>query len=329
MTVILRKGASLLPGILLILFASAQVPKSTKAKSATPKKSSTASKKPPEKVSENTLLWQITGNGLKKPSYIFGTMHLLCEDDARLSDNLQKAIAETDQIYFELDLDDMNELMSSLKYIRMHDNVKLSDLLSKEEYDRIKKYFTDHPSVIPFSMMERIKPIMLTSLLGGMGCEKTDGMEMSIMTEAKKTNKEIKGLETTEYQAGLFDSIPYEKQAKELLNYVDSGEKYTKSTEELVEVYKKQDLKKIAALTTSSEGGLDQYLDLLVYGRNRRWIQVLNLVLRTKPTLVAVGAGHLPGEQGMLELLKKAGFKLKAVPNIVTGSKEKVDMKAT
>src|SRR3954468_16709895 len=140
MTVILRKGASLLPGILLILFASAQVPKSTKAKSATPKKSSTASKKPPEKVSENTLLWQISGNGLKKPSYIFGTMHLLCKDDARLGDSLKKAIAQTDQVYFELDLDDMNEIMSTMKYIRMNDNVKLADLVTADEYDRIKKY---------------------------------------------------------------------------------------------------------------------------------------------------------------------------------------------
>src|SRR5205085_835832 len=140
------------------------------------------------------------------PSYIFGTMHLLCKDDARLGDSLKKAIAQTDQVYFELDLDDMNEIMSTMKYIRMNDNVKLADLVTTDEYDRIKKYFTDHPSIIPFSMMERIKPAMLTSLLGGFGCDATDGMEMSIMTEAKNLKKEIKGLETSQFQAGLFDS---------------------------------------------------------------------------------------------------------------------------
>jgi uncharacterized protein len=222
-------------------------------------------------------------------------------------------------------------LMSTMKYIRMNDNVKLSDLLTKEEFDRIKKYFNDNPSMIPFSMMERFKPYMLTSLISesGFGCEATNGMEMSIMSEAKKTEKEIKGLETTEFQAGLFDSIPYQQQAKELLNYIDSIEKFRKSTEELVDVYRKQDLKKIEELTTKSEAGLEQYLDLLVYSRNRRWMQSLQFALRTKPTLIAVGAGHLPGDQGMLALLKKAGFTLKPITNTVPVTKEKVEVKSS
>jgi uncharacterized protein YbaP (TraB family) len=318
MTVQLRRGASLIPGILLILISSAQVPKPGKSRPNSSKKVSPVEKTVPIQATNHTLLWQISGNGLKKPSYIFGTMHLLCADDARLSENLKKAIRETDQIYFELDLDDMSQLLSTMKYLRMNDNTKLSDLITKEEYERVKKYFNDHPTLIPFAMMERFKPFMLTSLISesGIGCEATNGMEMSIMEEARKTNKEIKGLETTQYQAGLFDSIPYEKQAKELLNYIDSIDKYNKSTEDLMEVYKKQDLDKIQELTTKSEAGIDEYLDLLIYNRNRRWMQALNLELRSKPTLIAVGAGHLPGDQGMLQLLKKAGFKLKPISNL-------------
>ncbi len=270
-------------------------------------------------ASSNTLLWKITGNGLKKPSYIFGTMHLLCADDAKLSPNLKTAINESEQIYFEIDMDDFSQLIGTIKYIRMNDNVKLSDLLTKEEYARIKMYFEKNPAVIPFAMMERFKPFMLTSLLSesGMGCEKTNGMEMTILEEAKKGEKEIKGLETTEFQASLFDSIPYDKQAKELLNYIDSIDKYKKSTEELLQVYKKQDLKKMMELTTKSESGIENYLELLLYSRNRHWMGDLNWILRAKPTLIAVGAGHLPGEEGMLNLLKKAGFTLTPVPNVV------------
>ena len=95
MKVILRRGGCLLPGIFLILLASAQAPKPTKAKTSSTKKANTTTKKATPMRNDKTLLWQITGNGLKKPSYIFGTMHLLCEDDARLSPNLKKAIAET------------------------------------------------------------------------------------------------------------------------------------------------------------------------------------------------------------------------------------------
>src|SRR4028119_1844414 len=80
-------------------------------------------------ASENTLLWEISGNGLQTPSHLFGTMHILCADDAQLSDNLKKVIKNTKLIYFEIDLDNLVEMMGALKYVRMNDNKKLSDIL--------------------------------------------------------------------------------------------------------------------------------------------------------------------------------------------------------
>lgn len=279
----------------------------------------TSSKKTDKKSGgklENTLLWEISGNGLSEPSYLFGTMHLLCADDARLSANLKKAIRDTKHIYFEIDMDDMSQMMSALKYVRMSDNTKLSDLLSKEEYARVKTYFDKNGSMLPFSMMERFKPYMLTSLIGekSMGCEQTNGMEMSIMQEAKKYDKEILGLETAEFQAGLFDSIPYEKQAKELLNYIDSIDNYKDNTSDLVKVYREQNLQKMQELTMT-EKGIGEYMDLLVYDRNRRWVTQLSDILAKNRTLVAVGAGHLPGDNGMINLLRKAGYTLKPIKN--------------
>jgi uncharacterized protein len=302
-------------GILSVLCAASQnKPVRTPASKA---KSDASAKRPVNKL-ENTLLWEITGNGLKQPSYLFGTMHLLCAEDAFLSVNLKKAIRETDRIYFEIDMDDMSQMMNALKYIRMNDNTKLSDLLTEEEYTRIKTYFEKNKSVMPFAMMERLKPYMLTSFISesGMGCEKTNGMEMSIMQEANKLDKEIKGLETAEFQAGLFDSIPYKQQAQELLQYIDSAHKYKSNTSELVKVYREQDLQKMEDLTKKGESGISDYLDLLVYDRNRRWAEQLNPILQEKSTLVAVGAGHLPGESGMITLLRKAGYTLKPLKNV-------------
>jgi uncharacterized protein YbaP (TraB family) len=300
-------------GILSVLSAASQLNSSDKASNP---KGNPASK-PKNASLEKTLLWEISGNGLKTPSYLFGTMHLLCAEDARLSLNLKKAIRETQRIYFEIDMDDMAQMMSALKYARMTDNTKLSDLLTEEEYTRVKKYFETNRSILPFSMMERFKPYMLTSLIGesGMGCEKTNGMEMSIMQEANKHDKEILGLETAEFQAGLFDSIPYQKQAKELLSYIDSIDSYKNNTSELVKVYREQDLQKMEEMTVKTEGGIGEYLDLLVYNRNHRWIDQLNTILKEKSTLIAVGAGHLPGEHGMINLLRKAGFTVKPLKN--------------
>ena len=303
-------------GILSVLSAASQPTRNTTSKPKS--KSVDNTKKPATEKLENTLLWEISGNGLKTPSYLFGTMHLLCADDARLSVNLKKAIREADRIYFEIDMDDLQQMMGAFKYMRMTDNTKLSDLLTKEEYTRVKEYFEKNRSILPFSMMERFKPYMLTSLISesGMGCEKTNGMEMTIMQEANQYDKEILGLETAEFQAGLFDSIPYKKQAKELLNYIDSIDNYKNNTSDLVKVYREQDLQKMEDLTVKAEGGIGEYLDLLVYNRNKRWIIQLETILHEKTTLVAVGAGHLPGEFGLINLLRKAGYTVKPLKNI-------------
>jgi len=266
----------------------------------------------------NTLLWKISGKGLSKPSYLFGTMHVLCADDAQLSDSLKGAIAYCDQVYFEIKLDDMSGLMSSMKYMRMNDSKKLSDLLSATDYQKVKGYFSSHGSLLPFGMLERFKPLLISSLIEeeGLACQATNGMELMIMKELQTYhNKPVMGLETVEFQAGLFDSIPYEKQAKDLVNYIDSADEYKKMTLELAQVYKSQDLEKIDQLSQKGDPGMDGYMDLLLYDRNRKWARALDSLLRGKSLLIAVGAAHLPGDQGVISLLRKAGYTLSPVKN--------------
>lgn len=286
-----------------------KVPKSTGA---------TKVKKEVASVADNnTLLWQISGKGLKTPSFLFGTMHVLCADDAKLSEGLRNAIRDSKQIYFEIDMDNMQELMGALKYLRMNNGEKISDLLTKEEYDRVKTYFDNNKSQIPFSMMNRFKPYFVSSLIGEqlMTCEEKNGMESVIMKESKTYHSEIKGLETTEFQASIFDSIPYQKQAKDLVAYIDSIDHYRQMTTEMVDVYLKQDLNKLDVLMQESDIGMQQYMDLLLYGRNRRWVKQMPQIMAGGSTLFAVGAGHLPGKLGVISLLKKAGYKVTPLKN--------------
>lgn len=265
-----------------------------------------------------TLLWEISGNGLKKPSYLFGTMHILCADDARLSSNLKTIIKDSKEIYFEIDMDNMGELMGAMKFLRMNDGVKLSDLLTTEEYNRVKDYFEINKTMLPLSMMNRFKPYFVSSLIGEkmMTCEKKNGMEEMIMRESKRYDKVIKGLETTEFQASIFDSIPYNKQAKDLLAYIDSIDTYRQTTLDMINVYRDQDLERMDSLMLKSDPGMESYMDLLLYNRNRRWVKQMPLIMQQGTVLFAVGAGHLPGEQGVIKLLKKNGYKVKPLDNI-------------
>jgi uncharacterized protein YbaP (TraB family) len=115
---------------------------------------------------DNTLLWKISGNGLTRSSYLFGTMHVLCADDATVSDTLKLAIKYCDRIYFELDMDNMAEMLGAMKYLRMNDGKKLSELLTKEEYAKVEMYFKNNAVPLPLAMMNRFKPYFISSLIG-------------------------------------------------------------------------------------------------------------------------------------------------------------------
>jgi uncharacterized protein YbaP (TraB family) len=281
----------------------------------------------------HTLLWRISGKGITRPSYLFGTMHILCAGDANVSDSLKAAIRSVDEVYFEINLSDMMGMASAVFAMQMKDEKKLSDLLKPAEYQRVRDYFAKHPSVLPppltFGMLERFKPMLISGLVEeqGMDCGAggTDGMEMQIM----KTNKEqanpkpIQGLETAAFQAGLFDSIPYTKQAKELVDYIDSADYNKQETRELADLYKKQDLDGIQALSDKDDPGMDEYMDLLLYGRNRKWARILDTLLPDRSLLIAVGAAHLPGKQGVIELLRKEGYTVEPVYQIRSSSLKK------
>jgi uncharacterized protein YbaP (TraB family) len=157
-----------------------------------------------------------------------------------------------------------------------------------------------------------------------MPCENTAMMEQVIMDEAKQQNKKIKGLETMAYQAGLLDSIPYKLQAQQLLNYIDgtgTGENEDKQMKEMFDAYKNQDLKKLEDLMVETDAGMAGFTDLLLYHRNQNWVKKLKSLMLENSLVIAVGAGHLPGEKGVINLLRKEGYIVTPVENKIIKSK--------
>src|SRR5690606_3097131 len=266
---------------------------------------------------EQTVLWKVSSPHFPGPSYIFGTMHILCDADAKLSDALKNVIAEVDKVYFEIELDNMTEMMGSFRDFNMLDGQSLKNLISEDDYKRLDEFLKMNKVMLPLQMMEKFKPLLISSMLSQsmMGCEQVNGMENVIMAEAQEQEKEILGLETIAFQAGIFDSIPYDEQAKMLMNYFDSMDNYRKVTEEMVNAYLTQDLNKITDLMVNSDPSMEKYMDLLLHERNHNWIDKMLSQMVEAPALFAVGAGHLPGEQGVLALLKQRGYKVEPVKN--------------
>ncbi len=273
----------------------------------------------------HTLLWKISGNGITKPSFLFGTIHMICADDAKLSDNMNSVIRDCDEVYFEVDLDNLVEMMMAMNQMKMRGDTTLKDLLDPVKYKKVKDYFNKKGSLLPFSMLETYKPILAASTLEqqSLPCGNTAMMEQVIMEAAKGNRKKIQGLETMSYQAGVLDSIPYHLQAEQLVSYIDSAETGNgedKMMNDMFTAYREQDLRKLEKLMVDSDPGMSSFTDILLYHRNRNWVEKLKGLLSGKALLVAVGAGHLPGEKGLISLLRKQGYTVTPVENkIITG----------
>ena len=265
---------------------------------------------------DNTLLWQISGNGLTKPSYLFGTFHLLCKDDIHFSTACREAIANSNKIYLELDIDDPATILSDFTLMNMKEGKKLEDLFTADEYKKVSTYFKDSLKTA-LGLFKNMKPYFLMALLYPkmMPCKAVSGVDEAIASLAKKNNKEIKGLETMAFQASLFDSIPYAKQAEELLQAIDSIDKSKKYFALLNKAYLQQNMKLIETMLNDPEFGMEENQGILLDNRNMDWIGQLKIIMKNEPVFVAVGTGHLIGDKGLITLLRAGGYTVKAIGN--------------
>jgi len=264
----------------------------------------------------NTLLWQVSGKGLQNPSYLFGTFHLMCAGDIHFSEPLKNALKNSKEMYMEMDMDDPSTLFSGLLYLNMKNGVKLRDLYSEKDYERLEKYFNDTLHT-PLIMLQNAKPYFLVALLYPkmLNCASPSGVEEELVKLAKEDKKEIQGLETMQFQASVFDSIPYDWQAKELLKNIDSSLQYKKEFDTMLMVYKNQRLDDIGRLFNKSEFGSAAFEDLLITNRNKNWVGQLKKIMNNESVFVAVGAGHLVGDNGLISLLRKEGYSVEGLVN--------------
>jgi uncharacterized protein YbaP (TraB family) len=268
--------------------------------------------------SDNTLLWEISGNGLKQPSYLFGTFHMMCKEDIQFSDNLLAAINDSKEVYFEMDLDDAANTLGAMFFMNMKEGKTLLDFYSQDEYLKLETYFKDSLRT-PLKTFQKMKPSFLEAFLYPkmMPCKNMSGVEQELLKIAAKNKKEVKGFETIAFQASVFDNIPYDVQAKSLLKTIDSIAAYQVQFDKMVKTYKTQQIDQLEAMFADETFGIKDGLDVLLDKRNINWVSQLKTILPEQNIFMAVGAGHLVGKKGLIELLRKEGYQLRPIGNEV------------
>jgi uncharacterized protein YbaP (TraB family) len=263
--------------------------------------------------SENSLLWKISGNGLKEPSYLFGTIHITC--DATLSEKVKTALDKTQQLCLELDMDDPNLQAEMMNSMVMQNGVTMKSLAKPEDFKAVDAFLTTN---LGFSaeMLNPVKPFMVSAMLYPkmLNCE-TQSVEAELIKIAKAQNEEVIGLETVGEQLAVFDAIPYQEQMNELvISAKDNMQRDKTELTEMLAIYKSENVEAMVTFTEKSPNAMtSKYGDLLLKNRNQNWISRMTTIAKNKPTFFGVGAAHLGGKEGVIALLRKAGFTVEAV----------------
>jgi len=264
---------------------------------------------------EPSLLYQVTGKGLAKPSYIFGTFHAICSTEMVPLTSVDTYLNQTDQLMMEIDMDDTAEMQSMSKSIFMADGKTLKDFLTPDELAKVDELMKSYLGA-PLNNLTNIKPSMLTVLVltrpKAIGCTPVT-FDLELMKSAVGKKKPVVGLETVASQVKVLDSMPLDKQAKALYKVAADPTKAIAELKKLMDVYKTQDVEKLFDATTKQETDEMEFHARLLDERNLSWIPKLEVAFKEKPTFVAVGAGHLGGKKGVLSLLRKKGYQVSPV----------------
>lgn len=274
------------------------------------------------------LLWKISGNGLSRPSYVVGTYHLAPASFVDSIAGSRAVLEEVQQVYGELDLRSMTgaDAVSKMQAaLMLPEGTTFESLFTPDELSRLNAFMLDlmgadmtHPMVA--QQMKNLKPAALTTQFVVLMClKKRPGFDMNnlfdaaFQKEALAQNKTVGGLEDIDRQIQvLYSQKTLKRQAQELMCLVDNREYNETVSETLLEAFFSQDMKRIQEAMEMKLGNAcdatAEEEEALVYGRNADWAGKMPEIMRDAPTLFVVGAAHLPGDRGVLALLRKAGY---------------------
>jgi uncharacterized protein len=264
---------------------------------------------------DNALLYEVSGKGLAQPSYLYGTFHLVCPTDLNVTEATKKAIGNSQKMYLELDMDDPAMMQGMMKAMMMTNGKTAKDYLSADDYTLLDSYLKSKLKM-SLTQVGTFKPIGLMSLMymTMLPCQPAS-YDMTFAQMAGKDKKEVVGLETLEAQMGAMDNIPIEEQYKGLVDMVKKPEESQKKFGDMIAAYKAHDLARVMALVkeSSTSGSSADFEEKILNERNQNWIPVIEKAASQQPTFFAFGAAHLGNEKGVVSLLRKQGYTVKAI----------------
>jgi uncharacterized protein YbaP (TraB family) len=261
-------------------------------------------------IQKNALLWEVKSKDGKNVSYLYGTMHLMDADLFYFPKKLEKLILKSEVLCMEIASINPNLSPDALF---MKDKT-LTDIFSQSQLDSIytwankallmnkEQFLTNFNSAKPFMLMQFIMQASLPT--------DTKSYEREFEAIAGEKNLQMKGLETVDEQLSLFDGFSTVEQVEMVMSSLRDEAQSKESFAKMQQLYLSQNLDELYDFMKKESDSPIASSRAFLEDRNQRWIPKMTELMQEKSVFFAVGAAHLAGPEGVIELLIKKGYTL-------------------
>ncbi|MBW1821773.1 MAG: TraB/GumN family protein [Deltaproteobacteria bacterium] len=261
-------------------------------------------------------LWSIeTANNT---IFLLGSLHISPADIYPLPEVIERAYDKCSKIIFEADIEAVNDPSFQAKVMTLGvypkgDNLK--DNVSAQTFSLLKK--RADAAGIPIQQLSRLKPWLCALSLSSieflkLGFNPAYGIDMYFFNKAKKDGKEIQAFETVEFQLGLMTQMTRRQEERMLRQTLKDLQVIEKDAANLVKYWKNGDVKKLDSFIKASLKDFPELYDRWFTNRNRRWMsEIKKFIGKNENVFIVVGAGHLVGRNGLVELLRKQNYNIR------------------
>jgi len=263
----------------------------------------------------SSLLWEISGNGLKSPSWLYGTIHFIGLQDLHFSDSTLSALKRSSALYLELSPEDRTNKEKIIAICKMPKGSSLKSMIANEDYKVLYRWFYDTMR-LDITKLDGYKPIVLEGVIEKhyvkMFCDSVVSCEDEFIRLANSQELPVYGLETAEEQMNAFDNIPYSEQLYSSLKSIKNCAKALEVYKYILNAYKEQNISPM--INPYEVGMFARKIKIhLLDNRNRRWLPSIREKAAKGSTFFAVGVSHLSGNTGIIALLRQQGYTVRPV----------------
>ncbi|MDV7696443.1 TraB/GumN family protein [Chryseobacterium soli] len=266
------------------------------------------------KISDDnkSLLWEVSGNGISKPSYIMGTFHMICSKDFEIKPKVTKALENSDNLILEINYTDANEMAAMQKMLSS--DQKISDKLSPKEAKELDAILSEYGTTL--QNVNSYSPHALYSLIStkAIPCPQTEVKmyEIELLKKALQNKKHIGALEKVDDQS---HAIGGAYTLKDAISQLKMGNEYAIVAQKMVESFKKEDLQTLDRLVKDKRFMNKDQEKIMLTDRNKSWAEKMPEIMKNQSSFFAVGSAHLLGDNGLINLLRTKGYTVNPVKN--------------